>query len=68
MKTTVDIPDEVLKELIKNSKTKVKKDAILCAVQEFNQRRKLERLATQLGTFADLISKQELLRLRKGSR
>jgi len=65
MKTTVDIPDNMLKELVTNSKTSKKKDAILGAIEEFNQRHKLEKLSEYIGTFEGLITKDQLLKLRK---
>ncbi|HMO17923.1 MAG TPA: DUF2191 domain-containing protein [Oligoflexia bacterium] len=65
MKTTVDIPDDMLKELVKNSRSSKKKDAILKAIEEYNRKCKLITLAKHLGTFEGLISKSELSNLRK---
>jgi hypothetical protein len=68
MKTTVDIPDEMLDELIKNSKAIKKKDAILTAIEEYNNKHKFLHLSKYLGTFEGLISRSELEKLRKVSK
>ncbi len=65
MKTTIDIPDQVLRELVTNSKSNKKKEAILEAIKEFNQKHKLEKLSKYNGTFEGLITKDQLLKLRK---
>ena len=64
MKTTVDIPDDELRELLKNTRAKTKKEAILQAVREYNRRQKLRRLADMLGTFEDIITQEELQKMR----
>ena len=43
---------------------RTKRAAIVAAVVEFNRRRRLERLATKLGTFEGFISSTELAKLR----
>ena len=65
MKTTVDIPDEELEEAIRHTRARTKRDAIVTAISEFNRRKRLEKLADQLGTFDEVISLEELLRLRE---
>lgn len=64
MKTTLDIPESVLEDAIKYTGAKTKRDAIVTAVTDFNRRRKLESLASQLGTFDDFLSPTELENLR----
>ena len=65
MKTTVDIPEKELKELMKYTKAKTKKEAILEAVRDFNRRQKLKKLADMLGTFEDIITLEELAQMRE---
>lgn len=65
MKTTVDIPDKVLREVIRNTGAKTKREAILTAIEEFNQRRRLAKLAARFGSFDGFISNEELARLRE---
>jgi Arc/MetJ family transcription regulator len=65
MKTTIDIPDSVLKEVLANTGAKTKRQAILTAVSEYNKRRRLARLAERLGSFEGFISNEELEKLRE---
>lgn len=43
---------------------KTKREAVVLAIEEFNRRRRLARLAGELGSFEELLSGQELERLR----
>lgn len=66
MKTTVDIPDEVLQEAIRHTGAKTKKDAIVVAVEQFNRRKRLERLAERLhGAMPDFMTQAELKVMRE---
>ena len=65
MKTTVDIPEGQLEEAIRHTGAKTKREAVVIALADFNRRRRLERLAEQLGTFDQVISSEEFLRLRE---
>ena len=65
MKTTIDIPDEELEEVIRHTRARTKRDAIVIAISEFNRRKRLEKLADQLGTFDEVLPLDELLRLRE---
>lgn len=67
MKTTIDIPDDELEEVIRHTQAQTKRDAIVTAISDFNRRKRLEKLADQLGTFDDVVSLEELLRLRETS-
>ena len=64
MKTTIDIPDDVLEEVIRLTGAKTKREAVLTAINEFNRRRRLTRLAKRFGSFEGFISNEELRRLR----
>jgi putative antitoxin of VapBC-like toxin-antitoxin system len=65
MKTTVDIPDEELEEVVRHTRARTKRDAIVTAISDFNRRKRLEKLADQFGTFDNVMSLEELLRLRE---
>ncbi len=67
MKTTIDIPVDEMEELIRHTRARTKRDAIVTAIRDFNRRKRLERLADQLGNFDDVVSRDELLRLRESS-
>jgi hypothetical protein len=64
-KTTVDIPDDALRDLMAFSKAGTKKDAIVQAVQDYSSRRRMARLARFAGTFKDFISQGDLRKLRE---
>jgi Bacterial antitoxin of type II TA system, VapB len=65
MKTTIDIPDDELEEVVRHTQARTKREAIVTAISDFNRRKRLERLAEQLGTFDNVVSREELLRLRE---
>jgi Arc/MetJ family transcription regulator len=64
VKTTIDIPDQILQEAMRNSGAATKREAVLQALEEYNRARRLARLAARLGTFAHLMTRKELERLR----
>ena len=64
MKTTVDIPKEALEEAMRHSGAKTKREAVVTAIEEYNRRRRLARLAQDLGSFDGFLSRQELDDLR----
>ncbi|MBP7280083.1 MAG: type II toxin-antitoxin system VapB family antitoxin [Leptospiraceae bacterium] len=65
MKTTIDIPEKILSEVLLYSKMKSKKDAIITAMEEYVQKKKMEKFASKLGTLENLISNSELQKLRR---
>lgn len=64
IKTTVDIPDHDLKEVMKHTKAGTKTEAVARAVADYNHRQRLTRLAGKLGTFRNLVTREELLKSR----
>ena len=65
MKTTVDITDNILKEVIFYSKAKTQKRAILTAMEEYIRLRKSEKIAEQLGQFENFFSSSDLKKMRE---
>lgn len=65
MKTTIDIPDSELKEAIKYTRAKTKRDAVVYALKDFNKRRRLAELSKMLGTFKDFITQDDLKIMRE---
>ena len=65
MKTTIDIPAGELEEVIRHTCARTKRDAIVTAISDFNRRKRLEKLAEQLGTFDQVMSREELKKLRE---
>jgi hypothetical protein len=64
VKTTVDIPDGMLQELLRYTAASTKRDAILAAIGEFNERRRMAELTSLLGTFRDFMDRDDLDRAR----
>jgi hypothetical protein len=54
MKTTVDIPDRQLRDLVRFTRAKTKRAAIVTAIEDFNQRRRMAALVKHSGTFRSL--------------
>jgi len=59
MKTTIDIPDKDLEEVMRFSGARTKRAAILTAITEFNRRRKMSRLTRHSAT-CDFPSNDEI--------
>lgn len=64
MKTTIDIPEMDLKEAIRHTGAKTKKEAIVYVVRDFNRRRRLQELSKMLGTFEKFMTRDELMKGR----
>jgi hypothetical protein len=69
MKTTIDIPEKDLKEAIRNTGAKTKREAIVTAVQKFNKRKRLEELAERLhGSMPDFMTQDDLKVMREDAK
>ena len=69
MKTTIDIPEKVLAEAIKHTRAKTKREAILTAVEQFNRRKRLERLSERLhGSMPNFMRQEDLKRMREDAK
>lgn len=64
MKTTVDIPDKMFKEMMRNAKTHTKREAILTAIEDYNRKFRQRKLIKLLGTFKDFMTQGELMDMR----
>jgi hypothetical protein len=65
MKTTVDIPDGELRDVVRFTKAKTKREAIVTAISEFNRRHRMAKLVRHFGTCKNLLSIDELMKLRQ---
>ena len=65
MKTTVDIPDEELKDAMRFTRARTKREAIVTAITEFNQRRRMAELAKHAGTCPGFPTAEEVQQLRR---
>jgi Arc/MetJ family transcription regulator len=68
MKTTIDIPEKELKEAIRITGAKTKRDAVVQALRDFNKRHRLAELSKMLGTFKDFMSQEDLKAMREDDR
>ncbi|MFT3785055.1 MAG: type II toxin-antitoxin system VapB family antitoxin [Tepidisphaeraceae bacterium] len=67
MKTTVDIPDDVLAEVMRNTGAATKREAILTAIREHNRRAKVDKLVATFGTWDNFMTQEDRRRLRGDS-
>ena len=65
MKTTIEIPDEELRQVMKYTRAKTKREAVVYAIKDFNKRKRLAQLAKVLGTFEDFMTQDELIEMRE---
>lgn len=65
MKTTVDIPDDELKEALEHTGAKTKRQAVVTALADYNRRQRLARLAARFGTLERFMTHHELNTLRR---
>ncbi|MDA1273079.1 MAG: type II toxin-antitoxin system VapB family antitoxin [Verrucomicrobia bacterium] len=69
MKTTIDIPDGTLKEAMKFTGAKTKREAIVTAVERFNRLKRLERLNARVrGQFRDFMTPADLEAMREADK
>lgn len=60
MKTSVDIPNDELRELLRFTRAKTKREAIVTAIADFNQRRRMAALVKHSGTFRSLMTNEQI--------
>ena len=60
MKTTIDIPEKELEDAMAFTGSTTKRNAIVTAVADFNQRHRMAALARHLGTCKHLMTAEEL--------
>jgi hypothetical protein len=65
VKTTVDIPENELEEVLRHTKAKTKTEAVALAVADFNRRQRLAKLAAKMGTFTDMLTRADLKKMRE---
>lgn len=56
MKTTIDIPERELADAIQFANTKTKREAVVTAIIDFNQRKRMVQLIKYAGTCEALVS------------
>jgi hypothetical protein len=65
MKTTVDIPDKLLKSVMEKSGSKTIRAAVVTALEAYEQRAKQREVIRHLGTLKDFMSQEDLRQMRE---
>jgi hypothetical protein len=66
MKTSLDIPDKELKDVLRFTKAKTKRGAIVTAVREYNRRKRMAALVSKhAGRSKTFMTMGELMRMRQ---
>jgi Arc/MetJ family transcription regulator len=65
MKTTIDIPDDELKDAMKFTHAKTKREAVVAALIEFNRRHRMAELVRHSGSSTTFMTASELQDLRR---
>lgn len=65
MKTTIDIPDNELVDAMRFTNAKTKREAVVTAITDFNQRKRMASLIKYAGTCEALITTEMLQHQRR---
>ncbi len=65
MKTTIDIPQDELEDAMRFTRARTKREAVVTAIADFNQRRRMAELLKHAGTCRDLLTVDELREQRR---
>jgi Arc/MetJ family transcription regulator len=69
MKTTIDIPEKLMRETIKRTCAKTKRDAVVTALEKYNRLQRLRELNARLrGTFVDFMTQEDLKVMREDAK
>ena len=65
MKTTIDIPDAELRDVVRHTGAATKREAVVTAIADYNRRRRLAAVVKEFGTMTQFMTHAELQRLRR---
>jgi hypothetical protein len=68
MKTTIDIPEDELRDAMRFTKAKTKREAVVRVLEEFNRRRRMAELVKYAGSFSDSFPTNEAIEAVDASR
>jgi len=60
VKTTIDIPENELSDVVRFTRAKTKQEAVVTAIADFNRRRRMAELVQYAGTCPDMMTVEEL--------
>ncbi|MEX2499514.1 MAG: type II toxin-antitoxin system VapB family antitoxin [Wenzhouxiangellaceae bacterium] len=66
MKTTIDIPEDLMQDALRVSGARSKREVVVNALRDYVRRKRMAELARHAGTCDDLITAEELRQLRQG--
>jgi len=64
MRTLIDIQGELMEDLLKETKAKTKKEAVITAIETYLNLKRRERLASLVGNYDFGYTAQDLERMR----
>ena len=64
MKTTIDIPGEMLRDVMRFTNAATKREAVVTALADYNRRQQIAALTRHLGTCRHLFTPGELKAMR----
>jgi len=64
MRTLIDIQDGLIEDLLKETKSNTKKEAVTIAIKTYLNLKKRERLAAMIGNYNFAYDQEELERMR----
>lgn len=67
MRTTIDIPEQELRDAIRFTNARTKREAVVRAISDFNRRMRMAELVRHAGTCEELMTVEELRRARRRS-
>jgi uncharacterized protein YbaA (DUF1428 family) len=67
MKTSLDIPDKELRDVVRFTKAKTKREAVVTAVIEYSRRQRMAALRKHAGASDTFLSPEELTKIRRMS-
>ncbi len=65
MKTTIDIPKDLLEDAMRLTGARTKREAVVTAIADFTRRKRIASLRRHLGTCENFLTSDELRRLRE---
>lgn len=65
MKVTTDIPQKELDDIVRFTQARTRQEAVVRAIVDFNQRRRMAELVKHAGTCRDLLTPDELREQRR---
>ena len=68
MKTTIDIPEKELRDAMRFTKAKTKREAVVKVLVDFNRRRRMAELVKYSGTFSDVFPSNDEIEAVDGNR